>query len=367
MIQGTGSDVGKSLIVAGPVPRLPQRGLAVRPFKPQNMSNNAAVTADGGEIGRAQALQARACAGAAERAHEPGAAEAAERDRRAGRGAGPHHRQRQGARVPGLEAAPDGRGAGELRPAARPRPTSSSSRARAARRRSICAPTTSPTWASRARPACRWCCIGDIDRGGVIAQLVGTKAVIDPQDAAHGRGLHRQPFRGDPACSTTGMRIIARPYGLGRARPRPVLRRRAAACPPRTRWRSTGAQPTGRGAGRDRRAACCRASPISTISIRCRPEPGVELRLRARRASRSPAMPTLVILPGSKATIADLAALRAEGWDIDIAAHRAPRRPRARPVRRLPDARPRDRRSARHRGSAGRVRRAGPARRRRRR
>src|ERR1041385_6636224 len=127
MIQGAGSDVGKSLVVAGLARAAPGRGRTVLPFKPQNMSNNAAVTIDGGEIGRVQALQALAAgaephtdmnpvlmkpetdAGAprgrrAAHRHEPGAAEAGDRCGLAGDRAGQARRDPARARLCGAEA-----------------------------------------------------------------------------------------------------------------------------------------------------------------------------------------------------------------------------------------------------------------------
>ena len=157
MIQGTGSDVGKSLLVAGLARVFTRRGLRVRPFKPQNMSNNAAVTADGGEIGRAQALQARA-ARVPPSVHmnpvllkpqsEIGAQVVVQ-----GKVVG----NAKAREYQATEAQAAGRRARKLRTPRGRRPISCWSKARARRRRSICAPTTSPTWALRAPPTCRSC------------------------------------------------------------------------------------------------------------------------------------------------------------------------------------------------------------------
>jgi adenosylcobyric acid synthase len=162
--------------------------------------------------------------------------------------------------------------------------------------------------------------IGDIDRGGVIASLVGTKAVIDPQDAALVRGFLVNKFRGDPALFADGMAAIARSTGweaLGLIPFFPAARRlpaedalaldRPAVAKPNARLRI--------------------AVPILPHIANfddldpLEAEPAVELKL-VRPGSALPGDADLVILPGSKATIADLAALRAAGFDIDIAAHR---------------------------------------------
>ena len=170
--------------------------------------------------------------------------------------------------------------------------------------------------------------IGDIDRGGVIASLVGTKAVHRAGGRRADPRLHRQQIpRRSGTCLPTGMERIAQADRLAGARSGAVFCRCATAA---------GGGRAGARAERPVKAqavACaspcrsCRISPISTISIRSRPSPAVDL-VRVRPGTALPGDADLVLLPGSKATIADLAALRAAGFDIDIAAHRAARRQR---------------------------------------
>ena len=156
MIMGTGSDVGKSLIVAGLCRHFANLGYRVAPFKPQNMSNNAAVTGDGGEIGRAQALQARAarCPMTVDlnpvllKPQSEVGAQIVVQGKVIGSARAREFQDRKRALMPAvLESFGRLRAAYDLvfveGPAARPR--------------SICAPTTSRIWALRRRRSCRWC------------------------------------------------------------------------------------------------------------------------------------------------------------------------------------------------------------------
>src|ERR1700685_2659109 len=211
MFQGTGSDVGKSLIVAGLARALTSRGLKVRPFKPQNMSNNAAVTADGGEVGRAQARQARAARVAASVHMNPvllkpqseigaqivvqgrvyGSAKAAayqhiKRDLLPAV-LDSFERLRRDADIVLVEGAGS---AAEIN--LRANDIANMGFARAANLPVVL--------------------VGDIDRGGVIASLVGTKAVIAPEDAALIRGFIVNKFRGDPSLFADGMARIVSVY-----------------------------------------------------------------------------------------------------------------------------------------------------------
>jgi adenosylcobyric acid synthase len=326
MFQGTGSDVGKSLIVAGLCRAFANRGLRVRPFKPQNMSNNAAVTADGGEIGRAQALQARACRVAPSVDMNPVllkpqsevGAQVVVLGQVRGNASARQFQSMKSGLLPEIVASFERlrtdadlvlvEGAGS--PAEvnlRANDIANMGFARAAK------PTGAPL--GRGLPVIL---IGDIDRGGVIAQIVGTRAVLDPADAALIAGFVVNKFRGDPSLFQAGIATIERhtgwpalgliPFFANAARlpaeDAVALHRRDAA----TGGTCVVAVP--------RLAHIANFDDLDPL----RAEPAVRLVI-CHPGEPLPGDAALVILPGSKATLADLRDFRRNGWDIDLLAH----------------------------------------------
>src|SRR5580692_1678980 len=318
MFQGTGSDVGKSLIVAGLARALTMRGLVVRPFKPQNMSNNAAVTADGGEIGRAQALQARA-ARALPSVHmnpvllkpqsEIGA-QIVVQGRVCGNAKAAAYQHIKHDLLPFvLESY------GHLRREADIVLVEGAGSAAEVNLRNNDIANMGFARAADVPVVL----IGDIDRGGVIASLVGTKAVIAPDDAALICGFIVNKFRGDPALFADGMGRIAQATGwapLGLV-PHFADARLLPAEDALALDHARPAKPDARV-----RVAVVVLPHIANFDDLdpLDAEPAVEL-VRVKPGMALPGDAALVILPGSKATIADLAALRAAGFDIDLTAH----------------------------------------------
>lgn len=318
MFQGTGSDVGKSLIVAGLARAFTLRGLNVLPFKPQNMSNNAAVTADGGEIGRAQALQARA-ARAALSVHmnpvllkpqsEVGAQLVVQ------------------GKVEGNARAAEYQ---EIKARLMPRVLESFERLKSAADLVLVEGAGSASEVNLRRndianmgfaraadvPVVL---IGDIDRGGVIASLAGTKTVLDPEDAAMIRGFIVNRFRGDPSLFDEGMRMVE---GFTGWSPIGLLPHFAEAVrlPAEDALALNSAAPAKPGA--KIRIAVPILPHVSNFDDLdpLDAEPAVEL-VRVRPGGVLPPDADLILLLGSKATIADLRALKTAGFDIDIAAH----------------------------------------------
>jgi len=315
MIQGAGSDAGKSLIVAGLARAATRRGHHVRPFKPQNMSNNAAVTIDGGEIGRAQALQALA-AGVAPHTDMNPVLLKPETDVGA-------QVIVQGRRVATLRA----RDYAKLKPSLMPQVMESFERLKARADLVLVEGAGSPAEVNlRANDIANMgfarradvpvVIVGDIDRGGVIAQLVGIKAVIDPDDAAMIAGFIINKFRGDPSLFDDGYRLIET----------------------RTSWRGFGVLPyfaratelpaedalglaDARKPGKIKIAflALSRIANFDDLDP-LKLEPEVDL-VMVRAGEAIPGDAALVIVPGSKSTRGDLEFLRAQGWDIDLLAH----------------------------------------------
>lgn len=315
MLQGTGSDVGKSLLVAGLCRAARRRGLSVAPFKPQNMSNNAAVTADGGEIGRAQAVQAMAAGLPLHTDMNPVLLKP-ETDVGA-------QVIVQGKRRTTAAAADYGKLKGELIHAV----MESFERLRGQHDLVLVEGAGSPAEINlRARDIANMgfatragvpvVLVGDIDRGGVIAQVVGTHAVLDPGDLAMIRGFLINKFRGDPRLFDDGYDAIAE----------------------RTGWRGFGVLPWYRDAwrlpaedavdlGKMERGAgfhvvCLALSRIANFDDLdpLTAEPGVRLTMLGP-GRPLPADADLVVIPGTKSTRGDLAFLRAQGWDVDLAAH----------------------------------------------
>lgn len=314
MIQGAGSNVGKSMLVAGIARACVKRGMSVAPFKPQNMSNNAAVTADGGEIGRAQALQAMACGleplvdmnpVLLKPESEIGAQVIVQGKRFATMKARDYGKQKSTLMPPVLDSfhrIGTGRdlviveGAGS--------PAEVNLRA---------GDIANMGFASAAKVPV--VIVGDIDRGGVIAQLVGTHAVLPDADGNLIKGFAINKFRGDTTLFAEGMDIIAA----------------------RTDWAPLGIIPWFADAwklpaedvmdiatrkGGAIKVAVPRLNRIANFDdldpLTATPDVTVEI-IEAGRPL--PGDADLVVIPGSKSTIADLAHFRAQGWDVDLRAH----------------------------------------------
>ncbi len=314
MIQGAGSNVGKSMLVAGIARVCVRRGLSVAPFKPQNMSNNAAVTADGGEIGRAQALQALACGldplvdmnpVLLKPESEVGAQVIV-----------------QGKRFATMKARDYGKQKAQLMPAV----LDSFSRIGEGRDLVIVEGAGSPAEVNlRAGDIANMgfataanvpvILIGDIDRGGVIAQLVGTDAVLPPEDKALIRGFAINKFRGDPTLFHDGMDIITDKTGWA---PLGIIPWFSDA------WRlpAEDVMDIASKKGGKIKIAVPRLNRIANFDdldpLSATPEITVEV-IEAGRPL--PGDADLVIIPGSKSTIADLTHFRAQGWDVDLHAH----------------------------------------------
>ena len=326
MIQGTGSDAGKSTVVAGLCRIARRRGLSVAPFKPQNMSNNAAACPGGGEIGRAQALQARA-AGVVPTVDMNPVLLKPQSDRASqlvvhGRAvstleAAGYLARRDRLLAPVMESFGRLAGAFDLVVVEGAGSTAETN----LRDRDI----ANMGFARRAEAPV--CLLADIDRGGVIAAVAGTRAVLDPADAAMITSFAINKFRGDPALFADGVRELERRTGwpcrgvvpwldaAGRLPPEDaaVLDR-----PPGER-RAAGA---GAEAGERVRIVAPRLSRIANFDDLdpLRLEPAVDFAFVPPGAPL-PRDADVVVLPGTKSTLGDLAFLRSQGWDHDVIAH----------------------------------------------
>jgi adenosylcobyric acid synthase len=316
MIQGTGSHAGKSTLVAGLARALARRGMKVAPFKPQNMSNNAAVAVEGGEIGRAQAVQARAARMTPSVHMNPvllkpetdSGSQVIVQGKRWGTLRAKNYLDKKAALLPAVldSFARLAREVDIVLVEGAGSPAEINLRAGDIANMGFAAAADVPVVLA-----------GDIDRGGVIASLAGTHLVLEPDERARIRGFVINKFRGDVGLFDQGLAAVTRWTGWPSLGVVPWL--------PRAAWLPA------EDAVDLNRARGSVSSRVIAVPLLARianfddldplgMEPGVRL-LFVRPGEAIPANADVVILPGSKSTIGDLAFLRAQGWDIDIKAH----------------------------------------------
>ncbi len=315
MIQGTGSHVGKSMLVAGLCRLAHQRGIDVVPFKPQNMSNNAAVTVDGGEIGRAQALQARA-AGLDSHTDMNPVLLKPETDQMA-------QVVVQGKRLASSKAADYSSLKLTLMEAVM------DSYERLGRRHELILVEGAGSPAEvnlrkndianmgfSVQAGVPVVLVGDIDRGGVIAQLVGTHALLDSQDSQMVCGFLINKFRGDPRLFDDGYALIAQQTGWPGFGVLPwfndAWKLPAEDAPDLARPIASGSL----------HVVCLQLSRVANLDDLDPLSQESSVRLTILHPGKPiPGDADLVIIPGSKATRGDLIFLRQQGWDVDLFAH----------------------------------------------
>ncbi|WP_322050828.1 cobyric acid synthase [Paraburkholderia bannensis] len=317
MIQGTTSDAGKSTLVAG-LCRLARRaGVRVAPFKPQNMALNSAVTADGGEIGRAQALQAIAAGIAPHTDLNPVLLKP---NSDMGSQVIIHGRARMNLNARAYQS---------YKPIAREAVLESYGRLRAGYDTVFVEGAGSPAEINlRANDIanmgfaeavdCPVVLVADIDRGGVFAHLIGTLACLSDSERARVKGFIINRFRGDPSLLKPGLDWLEAQTG------KPVL-----GVVPYLHGLTLDAEDMLPGAAHTHAQAGGQALRVVVPALphisnhtdfdALRVHPQVEFSYV--RAGNAPPAADLVILPGSKNVRDDLAWLRAQGWDKALERH----------------------------------------------
>ncbi len=330
MIQGTCSDAGKSTLVAGLCRLALQRGLKVAPFKPQNMSNNAAACGDGKEIGRAQAMQAKA-AGIAPSVDMNPVLLKPQSDRVSqvvvqGKAlttlqAAQYMQARERLLEPVMESFERLRRQFDL--------VIVEGAGSAAETNLRAGDIANMGFARRAQVPV--CLLGDIDRGGVIAALVGTREVLDPEDAALITRFAVNRFRGDPALFDAGVREIEARTGWPCAGVIPWLEAARRLPQEDAVILEAGASPCAdqgdravfeRSSGERLRIVAPLFSRIANFDDfdPLRMEPAVDFAF-VPPGRPLPRNADVVILPGTKSTLGELAFMRTQGWDHDLIAH----------------------------------------------